>query len=74
MKLVIEQELAQQCLNAIAKLPYQDVFQIVPKLLQLPILPETVVEQSTTVTESTEVKAAVEAASTQTAQDIAASN
>ncbi len=68
MKLVIEQELAQQCLNAIAKLPYQDVFQLVPKLLQLPVLSE---EAST---ETVDVAAVAQAASTQVAQEITTSN
>lgn len=69
MKLIIDQELAQQTLNAIAKCPYQDVFQLVPKLLQLQVLVE-----ATPVTESApevnEVQAAAEAASTQAAQEI----
>ena len=73
MKLIIEQEVAQQALNEIAKLPYQDVFQLVPKLLQLPVLQETPASEAIveiTATPVNEVQAAAEAASTQAAQEI----
>lgn len=72
MKLVIDQELAQQCLNAIAKLPYQDVFQIVPKLLQLPILTEAPVAEPSS--QASEIAAEVQEAATAVAQEITASN
>lgn len=70
MKLVIDQELAQQVLNVVAKQPYQDVFQLVPKLLQLQILPEA----AATVDTAAEVQAATADASTAVAQEITASN
>jgi hypothetical protein len=78
MKLIIDQEVAQQALNAIAKLPYQDVFQLVPKLLQLPVLAEAeeaapLVDVTPSAAPANDVLAAAEAASTSVAQEIASS-
>jgi hypothetical protein len=78
MKLIIEQDVAQQVLNMIAKLPYQDVFQLVPKLLQLPVLAEAeeaapLVDVTPAAAPANDVLSAAEAASTSVAQEIASS-
>ena len=76
MKLIIDQEVAQQVLNMIAKQPYQDVFQLVPKLLQLPVLTEIEAEVSSAVdpaAPANNIPTDVEVASTLVAQEIATS-